>query len=111
VRASAVLLSAADHYVRQFVSAAPVFFKMRDRRYVAMQKAVDLARSGRCSNWWSVQARMLVSGCEAADLEWTDAQRAWLDRLCAEARATAPVAGGPIPAAECSRADPDGGNT
>ncbi len=58
-----------------------------------MQKAVGLARSGQCSNWWTVRARILASGCEAADLEWTDAQRDWLDRLCAEARPAAPAAG------------------
>jgi hypothetical protein len=77
-----------------------------------MQEAVALARSGQCSNWWTVQARMRVSGCEAADLDWTDMQRAWLDRLCAEANPAAPAAGALKLVAECPRADPDeGGST
>lgn len=85
---------------------------MKDQRYVAMQKAVDLALSGQCSNWWTVQARMRVCGFQARDLEWTDAQRDWLDRLCAEARPAAPAVGGLRLAAGSSRAEPDeGGNT
>jgi hypothetical protein len=85
---------------------------MKDRRYLVMQKAVDLALSGRCSNWWTVQARMRVSGFETADLEWTDAQRDWLDQLCAEARLAARDVGGARPAVGYPGADVDrGGNT
>jgi hypothetical protein len=84
---------------------------MNDRRYVAMQKAVDLALSGRCSNWWTVQARMRVSGFDTVDLEWSDAQRAWLDRLCAEARSAASAARGLRLAAGAPGADPEQGRS
>jgi hypothetical protein len=57
-----------------------------DASYAAMRRAVELARSGRCSNWWTVQARMRTLGYKIVDLEWTEMQRAWLDQLCAEAR-------------------------
>ena len=57
-----------------------------DASYTAMRRAVELARSGRCSNWWTVQARMRTQGYKAVDLEWTEMQRTWLDQLCAEAR-------------------------
>jgi hypothetical protein len=67
---------------------------MSDQRDIAMQRAVDLALSGRCSNWWTIQARMRISGWSAAHLGWTDVQRDWLDRLCAEARLAASAAGG-----------------
>jgi len=62
--------------------------EMNDQQYRAMCQAVRLARSGRCSNWWTVQAQMRISGYQIADLDWTKAQRAWLDSLCAEARGT-----------------------
>jgi hypothetical protein len=55
---------------------------------------------------------MRVSGFETADLEWTDAQRDWLDQLCAEARLAARVVGGARPAVGYPGADVDrGGNT
>lgn len=57
-----------------------------DRRYEAMRRAVDLARSGRHSNWWMVQAQLRVEGYQLAHLEWTAPQRDWLNRLCAEVR-------------------------
>jgi hypothetical protein len=60
---------------------------MNDASYVAMRMAVALARSGRFSNWWTVQARLRGSGHRLNDLEWTEPQRDWLDRLCVEARA------------------------
>jgi len=62
---------------------------MTDPCFAAMQHAVDLARTGRCSNWWTIQARLRIRGYKLADLAWTDAQRSWLDRLCCEAQAAA----------------------
>jgi hypothetical protein len=59
---------------------------MNNRCYTAMMRAVDLARSGQCSNWWTVQVRLRRYGYRPADLEWTGPQREWLDRLCGEAR-------------------------
>lgn len=59
---------------------------MSDQRYDAMRHAVDLARTGQFSNWWSVAARLRAKRYEQADLDWTQSQREWLDRLCAEAR-------------------------
>jgi hypothetical protein len=67
---------------------------MSDRRYDAMRHAVDLARSGLCSNWWSVAARLRAKRYHESDVEWTRGQREWLDLLCAEARRAA-VNGGP----------------
>jgi hypothetical protein len=58
-----------------------------DASYAAMQRAVELARSGQCRNWWTVHARMRISGYNLVDLQWTEAQREWLDLLCAEAHA------------------------
>jgi hypothetical protein len=58
---------------------------MSDRAYEAMRRAVDLARSGRCHNWWTVQARLRAEGFQIVHLEWTAPQRDWLNRLCAEA--------------------------
>jgi hypothetical protein len=80
---------------------------MNDRRYVAMQQAVGLALSGRCRNWWTVQARMRVSGCQAADLEWTSVQRDWLDRLCAQARLNLSADGGRRSSVVSGREDRD----
>ena len=62
---------------------------MSDRRDDAMRHAVELARSGLCSNWWSVKARLRARRYRECDVEWTRGQRAWLDLLCAEARRTA----------------------
>jgi hypothetical protein len=62
---------------------------MSDRRYDAMRHAVELARSGRCSNWWSVAARLRAKRYHESDVEWTPGQREWLDFLCTEARRTA----------------------
>lgn len=59
---------------------------MGDRRYDAMRHAVDLALSGRCSNWWCVAARLRARRYRESDVQWTDSQREWLDRLCREAR-------------------------
>jgi hypothetical protein len=59
---------------------------MSNRRYDAMKHAVDLARTGRYNNWWSVAARLRTKKYRAADVEWTRPQRDWLDRLCGEAR-------------------------
>ena len=64
---------------------------MNDRRYDAMQHAVALALSGRCSNWWSVAARLRVKRYREADVNWTEGQRMWLDQLCKEARLAAAV--------------------
>jgi hypothetical protein len=69
---------------------------MRDRRYEAMMHAVDLARTGRFSNWWSVAARLRAKRYREADVDWTRWQREWLDRLCAEARC-AVLASGAFP--------------
>jgi hypothetical protein len=62
---------------------------MSDRRYDAMRHAVDLALSGRCSNWWSIAARLRAKSYREADVDWTGAQRKWLDQLCMEARLAA----------------------
>ena len=62
---------------------------MSDRRYDAMRHAVDLALSGRCNNWWSVAARLRARRYQESDVQWTDSQREWLDRLCREARLAA----------------------
>jgi hypothetical protein len=59
---------------------------MNDRRYDAMQHAVALALSGRCSNWWAVMARLRIKRYHEADVTWTESQRMWLDQLCNEAR-------------------------
>jgi PAS domain-containing protein len=59
---------------------------MRDEHHEAMRRAVDLALSGQYSNWWSIAGRMRARGCLVSHLEWTPAQRQWLDQLCAEAR-------------------------
>jgi hypothetical protein len=67
---------------------------MSDRREAAMRHAVDLARTGRFSNWWSVAARLRAKRYQEADVDWTRGQQEWLDRLCAEARA-AGVSGQP----------------
>jgi hypothetical protein len=61
---------------------------MDDRRYAAMMRAVDLARSGQYSNWWTVQVRLRGYGYRPTDLDWTERQREWLDGLCIEARKT-----------------------
>jgi hypothetical protein len=60
---------------------------MDEERYDAMVRAVDLARTGRFNNWWTIAARLRLKRCRDEDLEWTPTQRAWLDRLCADARA------------------------
>ncbi len=62
---------------------------MSNRRYDAMRHAVELARSGRCSNWWSVAARLRAKRYQESDVDWTRGQREWLDLLCAEARRAA----------------------
>jgi hypothetical protein len=59
---------------------------MNNRGYTAMMLAVDLARSGQCSNWWTVQVRLRRYGYRSTDFEWTELQRKWLDHLCVEAR-------------------------
>ena len=59
---------------------------MSDRRDDAMKHAVQLALSGRYSNWWSVSARMRATSYQESDVDWTQSQRRWLDLLCAEAR-------------------------
>lgn len=62
---------------------------MSDRRYDAMRHAVNLARTGQFSNWWSVAAWLRAKRYREADVEWTRGQRDWLDRVCAEARLAA----------------------
>jgi hypothetical protein len=59
---------------------------MIDTPYLAMRHAVDLARSGQCANWWTVQAHLRIVGYRPDDMAWTEAQRQWLDLLCDEAR-------------------------
>lgn len=59
---------------------------MSDRRYDAMRHAVQLALTGRYSNWWSVAARLRARRYQEADVDWTRGQREWLDLLCTEAR-------------------------
>ena len=59
---------------------------MSDRRDDAMKHAVQLALTGRYSNWWSVAARMRARSYQEADVDWTQGQRDWLDLLCTEAR-------------------------
>jgi hypothetical protein len=59
---------------------------MDDERYDAMRHAVDLARTGKFNNWWTIAARLRLKRCRHEDLEWTPTQRAWLDQLCADAR-------------------------
>jgi hypothetical protein len=59
---------------------------MSDRRYNAMRHAVDLARTGQFSSWRTVAARLRAKKYREADMQWTQVQREWLDRLCAEAR-------------------------
>jgi hypothetical protein len=59
---------------------------MSDRRDDAMKHAVQLALSGRYSNWWSVSARMRAMRYQESDVDWTQGQRKWLDLLCSEAR-------------------------
>jgi len=59
---------------------------MSHRRFDAMRHAVDLARSGRFNNWWSVAARLRAEKYREADVDWTPVQQRWLDRLCTEAR-------------------------
>ncbi len=60
---------------------------MVDQRYSAMIMAVDLARSGQCNNWWTVAAKLRARHVGEEALNWTEAQRKWLDSLCAEAKA------------------------
>jgi hypothetical protein len=43
---------------------------MDDERYDAMRHAVDLARTGKFNNWWTIAARLRLSAA-ATDLEWT----------------------------------------
>jgi hypothetical protein len=64
---------------------------MSDRRYDAMRHAVHLARSGLCSNWWAVSARLRARRYRESDVEWTRGQREWLDLLCKEARLGLPA--------------------
>jgi len=59
---------------------------MRDERYDAMMRAVDLARTGQFSNWWTIAARLRMKRFQQEALNWTQSQREWLDLLCAEAR-------------------------
>jgi hypothetical protein len=51
-----------------------------------MKHAVYLALSGRCSNWWSVAARLRAKRYRESDVTWTESQRQWLNQLCTEAR-------------------------
>ena len=60
---------------------------MNEECFDAMRHAVDLARSGQFSNWWTIQARLRTKGYKLVDLAWTETQQEWLDRLSAEARA------------------------
>ena len=53
-----------------------------------MKHAVQLALSGRYSNWWSVNARLRANRYQEADVDWTRGQREWLNLLCEEARRT-----------------------
>src|SRR5262245_21010764 len=59
---------------------------MSDRRHDAMRHAVDLARTGKFNNWWSVIAWMQARRYREADVAFTPWQREWLDCLCKEAR-------------------------
>jgi len=59
---------------------------MDDERYDAMRDAVDLARTGKFNNWWTIAARLRFKRYRQDDLDWTPTQHAWLDRLCADAR-------------------------
>lgn len=59
---------------------------MIDQRYDAMVRAVDLARTGQFNNWWTIAARLRIKRYRQDALDWTESQRQWLDRLCAEAR-------------------------
>jgi hypothetical protein len=59
---------------------------MDDQRYNAMTCAVDLARSGKINNWWTIAARLRLKRYRDEDLDWTPTQRSWLDRLCTDAK-------------------------
>lgn len=59
---------------------------MSNSSHDLIRQAVDLARSGRCNNWWCVAARLRLKGYPLDDLPWAEWQRQWLDGLCAEAR-------------------------
>ena len=59
---------------------------MTDSCYEAMKHAVDLARTGRFSNWWTIAARLRIKRYQDSDLKWNLGQREWLDHLCDEAR-------------------------
>jgi len=52
----------------------------------AMRSAVCLAVTGQFSNWWCIAARLRIKRYRRSDLEWTESQRQWLDRLCIESR-------------------------
>jgi hypothetical protein len=72
---------------------------LSDRRYDAMKHAVQLALTGRYSNWWSVAARLRANRYQEADVDWTHGQREWLNLLCNEARRTLPDPGTSRPCA------------
>jgi hypothetical protein len=60
---------------------------MSDEPHVAMRHAVDLAQTGWFNNWWVVYAQLRIMGYREEALNWSEVQREWLDRVCAEARA------------------------
>jgi hypothetical protein len=59
---------------------------MSELRDNAMRHAVDLARTGKFNNWWTIAAWMQARRYREADVQFTRWQREWLDKLCKEAR-------------------------
>jgi hypothetical protein len=52
----------------------------------AMRRAVELAQTGDYADWDAIAKRLRAEGYQPADLGWTQAQRNWLDQVCAEAQ-------------------------
>jgi hypothetical protein len=58
---------------------------MKIRHDEAMRAAVGLALTGRFNNWWCIAARLGLRRYRPGELQWTESQRQWLDRLCLDA--------------------------
>jgi hypothetical protein len=59
---------------------------MTTKRDEAMSRAVQLAQTGDYADSRKIAKRLQTEGYRQADLAWTQAQRNWLDQVCAEAR-------------------------